>query len=78
VRVGRQRLRQILHTHQINFQRTRTWKDSHDPDFDAKLDRIDEVTTRFPDRCFAFDQFRPLSIRPFTPPAGPPAAIPTG
>ena len=26
--------------------------------------RIEEVTTRFPDRCFAFDQFGPLSIRP--------------
>jgi hypothetical protein len=48
----------------ITFQRTRTWKDSHDPDFEAKLDRIEEVLTRFPDRCFAFDQFGPLSIRP--------------
>lgn len=64
VSVGRERLRQILHAHEITFQRTRTWKDSHDPDFDAKLDRIEEVTGRFPDRCFAFDQFGPLSIRP--------------
>jgi len=64
VRVGRERLRQILHTHQITFQRTRTWKESRDPDKDAKLDRIEEVTRRFPDRCFAFDQFGPLSIRP--------------
>ena len=62
--VGRERLRQILHAHHISFQRTRTWKQSHDPDFDAKLDRIGEVTSRFPDRCFAFDQFGPLSIRP--------------
>ena len=58
------RLRQILHVHGISFQRTRTWKDSHDPVFDAKLDRIDEVSIRLPDRCFAFDQFGPLSIRP--------------
>ncbi len=64
VRVGRERLRQILHAHEITFQRTRTWKDSHDPDFDAKIDRIEEVSTRFPQRCFAFDQFGPLSIRP--------------
>jgi transposase len=64
VRVGRERLRQILHTHQITFQRTRTWKESHDPDKDAKLDRIEEVIRRFPNRCFAFDQFGPLSIRP--------------
>jgi transposase len=64
VRVGRERLRQILHTHQITFQRTRTWKESRDPDKDAKLDRIEEVIRRFPNRCFAFDQFGPLSIRP--------------
>lgn len=64
VRIGRERLRQILHEHQVTFQRTRTWKESADPDFDAKLDRIEEVMTRFPGRCFAFDQFGPLSIRP--------------
>ncbi|MFC0071946.1 IS630 family transposase [Umezawaea endophytica] len=64
IRIGRERLRQILREHGITFQRTRTWKDSTDPDFDAKLDRIEHVTTRFPQRCFAFDQFGPLSIRP--------------
>jgi transposase len=64
VRIGRERLRQILHQHGISFQRTRTWKESHDPDKDAKLDRIEHVTSHFPDRCFAFDQFGPLSIRP--------------
>jgi len=64
VRVGRERLRQILHSRQISFQRTRTWKESADPDKDAKLNRIEEVTSKFPDRCFAFDQFGPLSIRP--------------
>jgi transposase len=64
VNVGRERLRQILHEHGISFQRTRTWKESKDPDKDAKLDRIEYVTSHFPDRCFAFDQFGPLSIRP--------------
>jgi transposase len=64
VRIGRERLRQILHERGISFQRTRTWKESADPDRDAKLDRIEQVTTHFPDRCFAFDQFGPLSIRP--------------
>jgi transposase len=64
VAVGRERLRQILHAAGITFQRTRTWKESTDPDRDAKLDRIEYVTTQFPDRCFAFDQFGPLSIRP--------------
>ena len=64
VKIGRERLRQILHSRGITFQRTRTWKTSNDPDFDTKLDRIEHVTTHFPDRCFAFDQFGPLSIRP--------------
>ena len=64
IRVGRERLRQLLAERGISFHRTRTWKESADPDKDAKLDRIEEVTSRFPDRCFAFDQFGPLSIRP--------------
>jgi len=64
VAIGRERLRQVLHARQISFQRTRTWKESADPDKDAKLDVIEHVTSKFPDRCFAFDQFGPLSIRP--------------
>jgi transposase len=64
VRVSRERLRQILREAKISFQRTRTWKESSDPDKDRKLDRIEEVIRRFPARCFAFDQFGPLSIRP--------------
>jgi transposase len=62
--IGRERLRQILHAGGISFQRTRTWKESADPDRDGKLDRIEYVTGAYPDRCFAFDQFGPLSIRP--------------
>ena len=46
VRAGRERLRQILRQHGISFQRTRTWKESADPDKDAKLDRIEDVTSR--------------------------------
>src|SRR5262245_32839236 len=38
VRIGRERLRQILRQRGISFQRTRTWKESTDPDRDAKLD----------------------------------------
>jgi transposase len=64
VRIGRERLRQILHSRGISFQRTRTWKESTDPGRDAKLDRIEHVTSHFLDRCFAFDQFGPLSIQP--------------
>ena len=87
VHLGRERLRQLLRRNDISFQRTRTWKESHDPDKEAKLDRIEEVTATFPDRCFAFDQFGPLSIRPhhgssWAPKTGrtgcrPPTAAPT-
>ncbi|HEY6312684.1 MAG TPA: IS630 family transposase, partial [Streptosporangiaceae bacterium] len=61
VRIGRERLRQVLHERGISFQRTRTWKESTDPDRDAKLDRIQYVTSACPDRCFASGQFGPLS-----------------
>src|SRR5689334_19780367 len=62
--ISRERLRQLLRAQHVSFQRTRTWKESTDPDKEAKLDRIEEVLARFPARCFAFDQFGPLSIRP--------------
>ncbi len=64
MRIGREQLRKILREHEISFQRTRTWKESRDPDKEVKLDRIDYVTSHFLMRCFAFDQFGPLSIRP--------------
>jgi hypothetical protein len=64
VTVGRERLRQLLEANGVTFQWTKTWKESNDPDRDAKLDRIDEVLNTYPDRCFAFDEFGPLQIRP--------------
>ena len=64
VTISRERLRRLLREHHISFQRTRTWKESTDPDKEPKLDRIEEVMTRYPERCFAFDQFGPMSIRP--------------
>jgi len=64
VRVSAERLRQILHAHGVTFQRTRTWKESNDPERETKLARIEEVVERWPDRCFAFDEFGPLQIRP--------------
>lgn len=62
--IGRERLRQILERHRVTFQRTKTWKESNDPDKEAKLDRIEEVITTFADRVFAFDEFGPLAIHP--------------
>ena len=74
VDIGRERCRQILIDHDITFQRTKTWKESNDPDRDAKLDRIDHVLEHRPDRTFAFDEFGPLAIRP----VGGAAWAPTG
>jgi transposase len=64
VAVGRERLRQLLHRHEVTFQRTKTWKETTDPHRDAKLARIEHVTEHFPNRVFAFDEFGPLAIRP--------------
>jgi transposase len=68
IRIGREALRRLplpLPLRRgITFQRTKTWKESPDPERDAKLDRIEYVLDRFPDRVFAFDEFGPLGIRP--------------
>ncbi|MGW6056018.1 IS630 family transposase [Streptomyces sp. NPDC055189] len=64
IRIGREALRCLLARCGITFQRTKTWKESTDPDRDAKLDRIEHVLDHLPDRVFAFDEFGPLGIRP--------------
>ncbi|MGW0829994.1 IS630 family transposase [Streptomyces prunicolor] len=64
IRIGREALRCLLARRGVTFQRTKTWKESIDPDYDAKLDRIEHALDRFPDRTFAFDEFGPPGIRP--------------
>jgi len=64
VQIGREALRCLLARRGISFQRTKTWKESPDPDFDAKLPRIEYAINERPDRTFAFDEFGPLGIRP--------------
>ena len=64
ISIGKERLRQILDRHGVTFQRTKTWKESNDPLKEQKLDRIEEVMARCPDRVFAFDEFGPLAIHP--------------
>jgi hypothetical protein len=64
MRVGRERLRQFQHKHEITFHRTKTWKESNEPDRDTKLARIEHVTSTFRDRVLAFGEFGPLTIRP--------------
>jgi hypothetical protein len=43
----------VLHERGISFRRTRPWKEFIDPGRDAKLDRIEYVTSAYPDRCCA-------------------------
>ena len=62
--ISKERLRQILAEEQITFQKTKTWKESPDPDKEAKLARIEEVIERWPERVVAFDELGPLAIRP--------------
>jgi transposase len=64
VRVGRERLRQILVAEGITFQRTKTWKESPDPQKEEKLARIEWALEHVRARTFAFDEFGPLTIRP--------------
>lgn len=64
IRIGREALRCLLARRGITFQRTKTWKESTDPERDTKLDRIEHVLENFPDRTFAFDEFGPLGLRP--------------
>ncbi len=64
VKIGKERLRQILDDHGVTFQRTKTWKESNDANKEEKLDRIEEVLERWPERVFAFDEFGPLAIHP--------------
>ena len=63
VRIGRERLRQILIAEGITF-RTKTWKESPDPLKEQKLARIEWLLDHARDRTFAFDEFGPLTIEP--------------
>src|SRR4051794_37668689 len=62
--IGRERARRLLADHEITFQRTKTWKESPDPEREAKLARIEVSLEQHPDRTFAFDEFGPLTIQP--------------
>jgi transposase len=64
IRIGKERLRQLLDRNEVTFQRTKTWKESNDPEKDHKLDRIEEVLRCYPNRTFAFDEFGPLALHP--------------
>ncbi|MEH0510617.1 MULTISPECIES: IS630 family transposase [unclassified Streptomyces] len=78
IRIGREALRRLLARRGVTFQRTKTWKESPDSDRDAKLDRIEHVLDRFPDRVFAFDKFGPSGSAPPAARAGLHQVTPSG
>lgn len=78
IRIGRGALRCLLARRGVTFQRTKTWKESPDPDHEAKLDRIEEVLDRFPDRVFAFDELARSGSVPPRARAGPSRSVPAG
>ena len=51
--VGRESLREILAAREVTFQRAKTWREPNDPAKEAKLDRIDLVQAKHPERVFA-------------------------
>ena len=78
IRIGREASRSLLARRGVTFQRTKTWNESPDPDRETKLDRIEEVLDRFPDRVFAFDEFGSSESGPPQARTGPHGRDPTG
>ena len=64
IRIGRETLRMLLVRRKVTFQRTRTWKESPDPDKEEKLAAIEDALEHHAEATFAFDEFGPLGIRP--------------
>ncbi|MGA2007147.1 MAG: IS630 family transposase [Solirubrobacteraceae bacterium] len=59
-------LGRVLAEANLSFQRTRTWKASPDPDYEAKAARVLELKHHCPADgvVIAFDQMGPVSLRP--------------
>jgi transposase len=59
-------LRQLLRRRRIHWRHTKTWKDSHDPQFWPKYRRIRRLYRRRPKggRRICVDEFGPLNLQP--------------
>lgn len=67
VQISPAHLGRVLAAAGLSFQRTRTWKASPDPDYEAKAARILELKAAPPPdggHVIAFDQMGPISLRP--------------
>ena len=72
--ISHEGLRVLLHEEGVSFQRRKTWKQSHDPDFEAKKNRIlhlyglmdgtHDVEPGDPDVVLCVDEFGPLNLQP--------------
>lgn len=59
-------LRSILHQHGVRLQRTKTWKESNNPEFGVKKKRLTRLYRQPPAGChvICFDEFAPIELRP--------------
>jgi transposase len=59
-------LRTLLRQRRVRWRRTKTWKESHDPDFDRKYRAIRRLYKRPPPdgRVICVDEFGPLNLQP--------------
>jgi len=72
--ISHEALRGVLRAEGLSFQRVKTWKQSNDPDFEAKKERIldlyaladgkRERAEADPDVVFCMDEFGPLNLQP--------------
>jgi len=66
VEVSAAHLGRILADAGLSFQRTRTWKASPDPDYEARAQRVLALYAKAPEGgvVISFDQMGPISLRP--------------
>jgi hypothetical protein len=64
--IGREWLRVLLHRLGVRWRRTKTWKESDDPEFVRKYRRIKRLYRRCPagGRRLCVDEFGPLNLLP--------------
>ena len=72
--ISHEGLRALLHQEGVSFQVIKTWKQSNDPDFEAKKNRIlhlyglidgtDDVLDGDPDVVICVDEFGPFKLQP--------------
>lgn len=58
--ISTERLREILHEEKVSIHRTKSWKRSPDPDFDAKAAHVLELYETLPDAVVCFDELGPV------------------